>query len=392
MIKKIVYFRYLPLTKKVFRDFYLDELKKANFEVEYWYLPFILKVPEGMEEFYHDSVRIFGSYSELNGAVKHEDKKSTLFISLQTYGWPVLHLFWLLSRQDCLLAVYGKNTLPAFSYSSNTKKLLNYSLPEITKAFKNRIAIHFKKSGLIKSYDIIFLAGKNGINGYGGKTSIEEKKSVHILINSDDYDRARKSAYGERIIEDKYIVFLDECLPLHPDIVICNIQAMDAKVYYKEINEFFEKIEKETGMPVVIAAHPKALIYKQKDFFNGRMVLFGKTVDLVRDSELVLVHDSTSINYAVCYNKPVISITSDEMERGQAGNHYGTIGLSNYLGTRLIYINKYCADEKERINLHEYKIDEERYNMYKYEFLTNPETQDKQSSFLVIEGIKGLDL
>lgn len=391
MIKKVIFFRYLPLTQKVYNDYYLGELKDAGFEVEYWYLPFIIKIQATCEVYNHETVRTFRSYKELNSALKQIDKKITLFISIQTYYWSTLRLFWVFTKNKCLISVFGKNTLPSFHYANSSQMLIHLSISRITSSLKNIIASFLKKMGVIKSYDILFLAGKNGINGYGYVTSRERNLSKHILINSDDYDRVIENKSSSRIMESKYIVFLDQCLPLHPDIPICGIAAMDADIYYAEINTFFDKVEKEIGLPVVIAAHPKALIYKKKDYYKGRLVIFGKTVELVRDSEFVFAHNSTAISYVVGFNKKLLLLTSDAMARDQFDIHMSILGFSTYLDSQLIYMNRFCQNNN-LLDVSKLEINIKKYNKYKYDFLTNIETQNQQSSELVIRGIKCLEL
>lgn len=390
MINKVVFFRYLPLTQKVYQDFYLQELKDGGFIVEYWYLPFVINVPEGVEAYNDVCVRVIDSYKSLNSKLKKENKNTTLFISIQTYSGNVLRLFWVMSVNNCKLAVFGKNTFPSMPVVGYFGKIHNFNLNIITRGLVSRLAFILKKIGVIRSYDVLFLAGHNGINGYGYKTDKECNESRHILVNCDDYDRALLLKGKQRIINEPFVVFLDECLPLHPDISICGIKTMDPTKYYQELNLFFDKIEIETNRKVVIAAHPKALIYKERDYFNGRVIMYGKTAELVRDADLILAHDSTAIGYVVCYDKPMLSIISKAMINDQPSNAEGTRAISNYLDTRLVVIDDYIRGKESNFILEQYYINKEKYNLYKYEYLTNQSTQDVQSSGLVVSGIRGL--
>ena len=388
MINKVVFFRYLPLTKKVFGDFYMQELQNAGFDVEYWYLPFVINIPKQVEIFEHRYVKVIHSYKALNERLKHEDKEHTIFISIQTYTGNVLWLYWIMSKNNCRLSVFGKNMIPVSSIPIE-KKYKSLSLSSVFYAISNRLAYYFKKIGIIKSYEILFLSAESGINAYGYSTKRERFYSKHILVNSDDYDRALSVKEGERICDEEYIVFIDECLPLHPDIQICGIKAMNADIYYRDLNAFFDRIEEEFGLRVIIAAHPKALIYKEKDFFNGRKIMFGKTLELIRDSRFVLFHDSTSVGYAVFYNKPVISLVSNSIKDGQNTTYYSILEFSKQLNSHLIFIDDYIKNN-DCILLDKISIDKDAYNRYKYRYLTNPETENILSVDLVIKGLKGL--
>ena len=35
---KIIYIRYIPLTVKIYEDYYMSEALDSGFEVEYWYI------------------------------------------------------------------------------------------------------------------------------------------------------------------------------------------------------------------------------------------------------------------------------------------------------------------------------------------------------------------
>jgi hypothetical protein len=345
-------------------------------------------VPQGLESYNDKCVRVIPSYYSLNKRLKHEDKKRTLFVSIQTYNWDVLRLFWVMSKNGCKLSVFGKNMIPTPALPI-ASKMQQYNISQIIRGFLNRIAYVLKKWGVIKSYEVLFLSAETGIESYGYSTQKEINLSRHILINGDDYDRALSIIGGKRIIDEDYIVFLDECLPLHPDIGICNITPMDADVYYRELNAFFDKIELEMGKIVIIAAHPKSLVYKEKDYFGGRNVIFGKTAELVRDSSLVLFHDSTSIGYGVCFNKPIVSLVSRALRDGQRETFESILCFSKELNTCLVYIDEYCKDKHMEL-WDDLIIDKNAYTRYKYRYLTNPETENAYSSNFVIEGLKSL--
>lgn len=388
MITKIIFFRYLPLTHKVYSDFYMQELKNAGFCVEYWYLPFVIEVPKGIEYFEHNCIKVIPSYKDLDKNLKLEDREKTLFISIQTYNADVIRLFWIMTKNQCKLSVFGRNMIP-INPISNTSKLERLKFNNLFRGISNKVAYYLKQWGIIKSYDVLFLSAETGINAYGYSTKREREFSKHILVNGDDYDRALSIKNGKRIIDEDYIVFIDQCLPLHPDIGICKIQAMNAGIYYNDLNMFFDKVELETGLKIVVAAHPKSLIYKQKDYFGGRRVVFGKTAELVRDSNLVLFHDSTSVGYAVFFEKPVISLVSKAIEEGQKSSFHNILSFSKALNSRLIYIDDYCLNKRECF-LNNLYVDKSAYARYKYRYLTNPETEDTYSLQLVISGIKSL--
>ena len=70
---------------------------------------------------------------------------------------------------------------------------------------------------------------------------------------------------------------------------------------------------------MIIAAPPRSEYDKHPDYFGGRQVIKGRTVELVKQSELVLLHCSTSISFSVLFRKPMLFITSDSIRKSFYG-------------------------------------------------------------------------
>jgi len=144
---------------------------------------------------------------------------------------------------------------------------------------------------------------------------ISDKYSL-IKSHSLDFDKYLRSEQQKQkkiknTIESEFIVFLDEAVTHHSDYDHSGTDPdCDEKFYYEEINNFFDQIEIEMGYEVVIAAHPKSEYKNKGDLFNNRKIIYGKTVELVSNSKLVLLHASTSVNFAIIYRKPLIYLTS----------------------------------------------------------------------------------
>ena len=85
--------------------------------------------------------------------------------------------------------------------------------------------------------------------------------------------------------------------------------------YFKEMNDFFEIIEKKFNLEVVIALHPNCFIKNYSKFFSNRKCIKFNTARLVKSSLFVFSHaSSTAINFAIIYRKPLIYIITDEMK------------------------------------------------------------------------------
>jgi len=134
-----------------------------------------------------------------------------------------------------------------------------------------------------------------------------------LWVHATDYDiylKEKNVPSAERPIA----VFLDEYLPFHPDIQTLEVPfSIDPDKYYQLLNKFFDAVERELGLKVVIAAHPRSRY--DGDYFAGRECIKGETARLVKNSRLVLAHGSDALNFANLFRKPVIFLSSHDLDK-----------------------------------------------------------------------------
>lgn len=384
---KIIYIRYIPLTTKIYKDFYMDEVVKAGIDIEYWDISALFFKQDFNQE---DSssltnTRKFRTYNELeNAIVESQPLANKLFISIMTFEGRVLKLYKMFTKYNCILAVFGRNMIPLPNQNSKSISyiLKNISFEKISRFLNTRSLIKGKEKGSIKCYDIMFLGGTEGWKGIGIINKKDVSKAEIINVNSDDYDNYLKLKDKDPVLNYNYILFLDEYLPLHPDALLFKIKNVSEEQYYPELNKYFDRVEKEYGMPVVIAAHPKAARYKQEDFFNGRKVIFDQTAELTKYAYFVIAHDTTSINYAVSFNKKIHFISSKNIFNEINKVYKNSENFANFLGCNLQWF-----DKEGPINVIE-NFPEENYKKYRYEFQTSPETEGKFSKDIFIDFLK----
>ena len=159
-------------------------------------------------------------------------------------------------------------------------------------------------------------------------------------------------------------VFLDEYLPFHPDYLRMRQKPFSKyEEYYSLLCRFFKYLEDVYGSKIVIAAHPRSNYEDHPDYFDGRRVIKGKTVELVRDAGFVIAHSSTSINFAVLYKKPLLFITTDSLQKSMQGEWIKSMASS--LGKKVINISK-----TTHLDLNsELVIDEKIYETYKNAYI-----------------------
>ena len=372
---KVIYIRYLPLTNKVFSDFYMEEVSNSGIQVEYWDITDLFF--KNKKSILEDSSNLtntikFKSYSQIEESLRQVKSQSkTLFVSIMSLERRVLKLYKLFTKYDCALSVFGRNMFPVEPRNSNILFLLKkINLSNIYNYILNKRFSYLKGKGIIKNYDIIFIGGNLGWKGIGMISYDDVCRAEVIKVNSDDYDNYLLFKNCQNIINEDYILFLDEYLPLHPDTVLFDEKNIKPEDYYPELNDYFNRVEKQFGVPVVIAAHPKAIRYLSEDFFNGRKVFFNQTAQLTKDALFVLAHDTTSINYPIAFGKKLHFITSRNIMNNMVQIHRNILYFSDFLGCNFQYFDNL----NEKINL----VDElpiEKYKSYKYEFQTSRETE-----------------
>ncbi len=150
----------------------------------------------------------------------------------------------------------------------------------------------------------------------------ETKKNFHTLINnktklipSCSYDFILSKKKYIRKIKHSYFLFLDENIIKHTDFITRNEIVENENIYYYELKKFFKFLENKFNIKVIIAAHPRANIKYTKNKFLEFDVFENETPSLVKYSKACITSASTSSNFAVIFNKPIIFITTNRMKK-----------------------------------------------------------------------------
>lgn len=384
MIRKIVFISYLPLTPKVYGDFFMDGLQQAGFRVEYLDIAALFHDWD-VEELDSPIVRKVRTYPELRCYLREQHKAETLFISQVTFEWRVMKLYRYLTLEKCLLGRFAcnMNPIPDTPVAPLFRRLLRVTPAKVANRFKIYLALRLKKAGYIKPHDIIFNGGRNGRQTIGVGADMDMAAGRIVQINSTDYDTYRNLPGGPDLPERRpYAVFLDEYLPLHPDFRMQHIRTVDPDTYYRELNRFFDEVERQNDIAVIIAAHPKALKYREKDYFNGRSVIFGETARLVRGCRFVFAHGSTACGFAVMFGKPITILSSESIAREMPWYHHNYEFWATTLGARFL-----SYEQPAPPTLYN-PADRSKYAAYKYLFLTSPESERRKNLDILIDFLK----
>jgi len=374
-MKKIVYVCYSPLTTVYENIFYVFGLKDSGISVEYWDLSkAYFKDISFTNVIERDYVRKIDTLKELEKAIKSEDS-DTLYFLIITYSIKTLSLYRIFTRNKCRLGFFERGMLPSVATGvgvlKKISKLFSLNRTALISILLTRVACILRKTGYVKKFDIVFAAGSKAY-------SIHEKTCRVVPVNYFDYDNymsLRNSSV--RIVAGQYVVYLDDNIIDDSDYEIIGVKSIDAQEYYSVMSNYFSLIENKFNVKVVIAAHPKSNYIKNP--FSEREIIINKTNDLVKDSLFVLAHYSTSISYAVLYEKPVLFIFTDAMRKKP---YFSTI-LAFAKELEFVPLNINAIKSIDDIGVG--TIKKEVYDKYKYLYLTSRQSEKEYSNSIVLK-------
>jgi len=133
-----------------------------------------------------------------------------------------------------------------------------------------------------------------------------------------------------------------------------------------KVSKFFDEIERVTGFPVVIAAHPRSVPGRFESYYGDRPVHYHETARLISQARLVLSsNNSTAISMVVAFGRPMLMIWSHYFEQSQAE-------VCRMMRRRLGVNTLVAEDEIEHFEWPE--VNESLYSAYFDEYVKRPGT------------------
>lgn len=213
---------------------------------------------------------------------------------------------------------YRNYTFPIYKSKKNInyfisifkKKSINFDKLKIY--IKNLlISLIVKKLKLLSNYSVVF--------GEKDLLSIKDNKSTKVILgNSYDYNmylKYKDTRYTER---NNYALFLESPAPVHnlgDSYLTNNTDFSGTKVkWLNSINKFFDFIEDELKIKILIAPHPKIKHPERfSTLYKGREVVEDGLYKTSKNAKLIISRDSTGFSYAAIYKIPAIFIYTNEL-------------------------------------------------------------------------------
>ncbi|MFA5316231.1 MAG: hypothetical protein WC369_02270 [Dehalococcoidales bacterium] len=397
MLKEICFFIQTPLTKRDYERFGVEILRSRGFKVTFLDLTGMLnpdyvnnyKPPDPSD---YERVVPINKLLDLSKYLKENDICMGVDLICSGENGILISMYTELNKYDVKYASIQVNSTPdSPGCGVNVKRsCFGEKIKRARECLKHPIknVKEIRKRRRLSSYVKDAQRPVMIIKGGTAKTFRfpEAAKDTRLIYaHTFDYDLyLRRRLHGSgAVAKNSHFVFLDEYNPFHPDMLLSENEGftLDPDIYYGKLGRFFSRIEEETGLPVKIAAHPRSRYDLHPDYFQGRDVILGSTIELVFDAKAVLAHASTSINFAVLYGKPIIFLTSNEINKT---NYARSIeNMSRQFNKRPINVD-------ENMNIHlddELRMDEGAYKEYYESYIKAPGTPEKPLWEIVADNI-----
>lgn len=385
--KQVVYLVSAPFTKRDFERFGVKNWIKSGWKVKvfditsfvypkYWQYIDGDKISCNFE-----GLTIFKNINEVLSAINNL-KKKVVFID---------HLYFS-SNEDKIrkaACAHGAivrlklNLLPSYKIKINKNISYLFSLIKNLDTFTHKLIL-FIKNKIIKIRSERFLADYTVVSGSKSILGISRKKTSVIYGHNFDYDIFLKKKYIKSKKKNNYLVFLDGDGPYHSDYLLSSDghPYLTKENYYPTIDSGLDEISKSLKLNIQIAKYPISN-YKGKGLLYKYPFSKIKTFELIRNADVVLTHYSTAAQWAIIMKKPLIFITTDEIEK-----HYEKDLIYKYaklLGKKVINFNQVTKINNWRDHLN---VNDEKYEKYIENYIKKKHSPEKLLWNIVIEHIE----
>ena len=387
--RKLVYLYENEFLKKDFERYGLKYYLKKNIIVEIWDLTPHLKknyfkkirlindldlsINNFVYKFFHKKDSII--------AALNSESKSSIFISFLENSSDTQFIFTELNKINHYWGVLHMSSYPNQKLNFKEKIKLGIKNPNlIYKKFINKVLNNLDNYQFQHNPKFVILAGQKSKIPYQINSNTNIKNiNVHNFNYDNFLDFYEKNFVDDSLPKYKYWAYIDEMVPYHSDMMHMGIAEpiCEEDIYYEEINIFFNRIEKLTGIKILILGYQKAKYLKidREKLFQGRKIIYDKTNESVKNSHGVLMHNSTAVSFPVIYKKNIIFLLSE---------NYNLL----YKKTILALASELGKDPINISNLGEIdftkNINREKYDQFFRKYINNRKKIDNLKSYEII--------
>jgi hypothetical protein len=357
--KTIVYISFEPLNQRYIDRFCLDYFIEKGYKIYHLDISLLFFTELNMNQKSKEYSFIFNDYKQLSDFFNV--KKLFNCITVCTFGIPNkknMKIYHLLKSYDSKLVYFDDGRLPGlplqFSLLGKLKALFNPN-----KVINKIVELSNKVINRDIKFDYVFTSGEISAKIFAA--------SKPYRINNLDNNRYLKSATKNIPSDKKYIIFIDQNMVSHPDFIIMGNLKIDENSYYKKLNNFLSKVEKQFNTQILIATHPTA-DYLNNPFENRKLISGNETAEKMINCDFVITFFSTAINYAILKYKPVLFINSKVVSTAlpEPESSLCSKDFAKRLDQALIDIDNITNEIIINRN-----IDKSKYDKYKYNYIVS---------------------
>lgn len=301
---KIVFLVGGPLTNRWLSYYHLDELSQV-FDVEFWDCGALIRHPykvSGIQERNYSYTIVDENSLFLNLRRMPQNAMLMPEIGFVDENYELLKTISKYIHNCVIIDIWSFNLLQTLRDQSDK------SFKARLKALRRLVKSSFKPPISVDS-------DSNKCKKLFRMFEISYRPDAKYSINHTDYEKYLEVRDGERIVEEPYIVYVGQYYPLHPEYATIEPNVDFASLvepFYASLGRFFDKVEKQYGMPVVLAEHPSGNFSNNP--FGNRKIIFYKTAELVRDAQYVCMHCSNSFSFVALFDKPVAFLDCEALQ------------------------------------------------------------------------------
>jgi hypothetical protein len=378
--KKIVAFGYVNLSDHWAELFYFDELIKNGYDVVYLNVDKITlnqysEIINYSSEIEQKTISTLGMFEQI---IIEEINEAIIIpcVTITNCVWP---LFKVLLQHKANVYYIHVGELPTTEKIINRENFVRKLTILFSLALLERFIFNYHKKLFCNNLRGAFAAGEIA-------KRIQQKNGCKnvIEINVRDYDDTliNRSINKKDSTHSNYYLFLDGYLPYHPDNAPLGL-IIQPELYFNSMNRFFSLIEKKHGVEIIIAPHPKAEYETIGNKFGGRKIIKKSTRKLIEYCDLVLLHESSALSYAICYQKEMWFLANNDIADNTGWYSDRIKHLAELLGAVYLNVDKY-AEVGSRMptpNACNMKL---KYDEYKYKYLTSKKCEETKSGEIIL--------
>jgi hypothetical protein len=344
-MKKIIFITTQPLNQRNLKRFHLLSFLQDNWVVEYW----------NVQNIFFKKSFFINSFKKYNFVkINYISFNNFFFLVKKTIS--VKNSYYI----DWLDNSFLSYILRKIFYRKNNKRILvdSANYPSYNIKYLN-FKILFNQLGFfffIKSIKFILLIilrkfldnnfnTKPYIHLVAGKMSRLRSenfygKDIQIRSHAFDYNIYLRNTSNKKYLDK--IVFIDQDWPSPFELNIRKgREFVTFEGYWKSLNIFFDYLENKFKKEVVIARHPRA---KKNTKISDRKIITNFTDQLIKYSYINISHSSNAIQFVLLYKKPLIIISTNELEQNQGTVAYSEMfSLAKALDKKILNIDRFSS-------------------------------------------------